>query len=86
METHGDGPRSEVLFVDEGGRKQLEAEVVNWERLTEAVALILRTAEEELKSCAGTDAFSEEGSLKDSSMRSCVFTWNSKPPTTWPPA
>jgi hypothetical protein len=28
-----------------GGRKQLEAEVVNWERLTEAVALILRTAE-----------------------------------------
>lgn len=27
------------------GRKQLEAELVNWERLTEAVALILRTAE-----------------------------------------
>src|SRR6266568_1588716 len=27
------------------GRKQLEAEVANWERLTEAVALILRTAE-----------------------------------------
>jgi transcriptional regulator len=27
------------------GRKQLEAEVANWERLTAAVALILRTAE-----------------------------------------
>lgn len=27
------------------GRKQLEAELANWERLTEAVALILRTAE-----------------------------------------
>jgi transcriptional regulator len=27
------------------GRKQLEAEVLNWERLTAAVALILRTAE-----------------------------------------
>jgi PadR family transcriptional regulator, regulatory protein PadR len=27
------------------GRKQLEAEVVNWERLTEAVAVVLRTAE-----------------------------------------
>jgi PadR family transcriptional regulator len=27
------------------GRKQLEAEVANWGRLTEAVALILRTAE-----------------------------------------
>ncbi|HEY6290774.1 MAG TPA: PadR family transcriptional regulator [Terriglobia bacterium] len=26
------------------GRKQLESELVNWERLTEAVALILRTA------------------------------------------
>jgi transcriptional regulator len=27
------------------GRKQLEAEVANWERITAAVALILRTAE-----------------------------------------
>ena len=27
------------------GRKRLEAEVHNWERLTDAVALILRTAE-----------------------------------------
>ena len=27
------------------GRQQLEAEVANWERLTAAVALILRTAE-----------------------------------------
>ena len=27
------------------GRKQLEAEVANWERLTAAVSLILRTAE-----------------------------------------
>jgi PadR family transcriptional regulator len=27
------------------GRKKLEAEVQNWERLTDAVALILRTAE-----------------------------------------
>jgi PadR family transcriptional regulator len=27
------------------GRKHLEAEVVNWERLTEAVAVVLRTAE-----------------------------------------
>jgi len=26
------------------GRKRLESEVVNWERMTEAVALILRTA------------------------------------------
>jgi len=80
------GREAKFYSLTRGGRKQLKAEVVNWERLTEAVALILRTAEEELKSCAGTDAFSEEGSLKDSSMRSCVFTWNSKPPTTWPPA
>ena len=27
------------------GRKQLEAQVLNWARLTDAVALILRTAE-----------------------------------------
>jgi PadR family transcriptional regulator PadR len=27
------------------GRKHLEVEVVNWERLTEAVALVLRTVE-----------------------------------------
>lgn len=27
------------------GRKHLEAEVTNWERLTEAVALVLRTVE-----------------------------------------
>jgi PadR family transcriptional regulator, regulatory protein PadR len=27
------------------GRKKLEAEVKNWERLTNAVSLILRTAE-----------------------------------------
>src|SRR5215469_16528687 len=28
------------------GRKQLETEVLNWERLSDAVSLILRTAEE----------------------------------------
>jgi transcriptional regulator len=39
------GREAKFYSLTRGGRKQLEAEVVNWERLTEAVALILRTAE-----------------------------------------
>ena len=39
------GREAKFYALTRGGRKQLEAEVVNWERLTEAVALILRTAE-----------------------------------------
>ena len=33
------------FILDKKGRKQLEAEVLNWARLSDAVALILRTAE-----------------------------------------
>jgi transcriptional regulator len=39
------GREAKFYSLTKVGRKQLEAEVVNWERLTEAVALILRTAE-----------------------------------------
>jgi transcriptional regulator len=39
------GREAKFYSLTSGGRKQLQAEVVNWERLTEAVALILRTAE-----------------------------------------
>jgi transcriptional regulator len=39
------GREAKFYSLTRGGRKQLKAEVVNWERLTEAVALILRTAE-----------------------------------------
>ena len=39
------GREAKFYSLTRGGRKQLDAEVVNWERLTEAVALILRTAE-----------------------------------------
>jgi PadR family transcriptional regulator PadR len=39
------GREEKFYSLKRGGRKQLEAEVVNWERLTAAVALILRTAE-----------------------------------------
>ena len=39
------GREAKFYSLTRGGRKQLQAEVVNWERLTEAVALILRTAE-----------------------------------------
>ncbi len=39
------GREAKFYALTSKGRKQLEAEVVNWERLTEAVALILRTAE-----------------------------------------
>ena len=39
------GREAKFYSVTKKGRRQLETEVVNWERLTEAVALILRTAE-----------------------------------------
>jgi transcriptional regulator len=39
------GREAKFYALKKLGRKQLEAEVVNWERLTAAVALILRTAE-----------------------------------------
>jgi PadR family transcriptional regulator, regulatory protein PadR len=39
------GREAKFYSLTKTGRKQLETEVVNWERLTEAVALILRTAE-----------------------------------------
>jgi PadR family transcriptional regulator len=39
------GREAKFYALTRKGRKQLEAEVKNWERLTDAVALILRTAE-----------------------------------------
>jgi len=39
------GREAKFYSLTKVGRNQLEAEVVNWERLTAAVALILRTAE-----------------------------------------
>ena len=39
------GREAKFYTLTKTGRKQLEAEVANWERLTDAVALILRTAE-----------------------------------------
>ena len=39
------GREAKVYTLTRAGRKRLETEVGNWERLSEAVALILRTAE-----------------------------------------
>src|SRR3984893_5276446 len=39
------GREAKFYSLTKKGRKQLETEVVNWERLSEAVALILRTTE-----------------------------------------
>jgi len=39
------GREAKFYKVTKKGRKQLEAQVLNWERLADAVALILRTAE-----------------------------------------
>ena len=39
------GREAKFYRLTKKGRKQLEAQVLNWERLTDAVALILRTAE-----------------------------------------
>jgi transcriptional regulator len=39
------GREAKVYALTSKGRKQLETEVRSWERLTDAVALILRTAE-----------------------------------------
>jgi len=39
------GREAKFYKLTKKGRKQLEAQVLNWERLTDAVALILRTAE-----------------------------------------
>jgi PadR family transcriptional regulator PadR len=39
------GREAKFYAVTRVGRKQLEAETANWDRLSEAVALILRTAE-----------------------------------------
>ncbi|MGH9729751.1 MAG: PadR family transcriptional regulator [Candidatus Acidiferrales bacterium] len=39
------GREAKFYSLTKKGRKQLEAEVLNWARLSDAVALILRTAE-----------------------------------------
>ena len=39
------GREAQFYSLTKVGRKQLEAELANWERITAAVALILRTAE-----------------------------------------
>jgi PadR family transcriptional regulator PadR len=39
------GREAKFYSLTKEGRRQLEAETSNWERLSEAVALILRTAE-----------------------------------------
>ena len=39
------GREAKFYALTRKGRKQLETELVNWERLSDAVALILRTAE-----------------------------------------
>jgi transcriptional regulator len=39
------GREAKYYSLTKKGRKQLDAEVLNWERLSEAVALILRTTE-----------------------------------------
>ncbi len=39
------GREAKFYKLTKRGRKQLEAEVLNWARLSDAVALILRTAE-----------------------------------------
>jgi len=39
------GREAKFYRLTKKGRKQLEAQVLNWERLADAVALILRTAE-----------------------------------------
>ncbi len=39
------GREAKFYVVTREGRKQLEAEEANWDRLSEAVAMILRTAE-----------------------------------------
>lgn len=39
------GREAKFYMLTRAGRKRLSAEVVNWERLSEAVALILSTAE-----------------------------------------
>jgi PadR family transcriptional regulator PadR len=39
------GREAKFYALTKKGRKRLETEVLNWERLAEAVALILRTAE-----------------------------------------
>src|SRR5260370_11126645 len=41
------GREAKFYAVTRVGRKQLQAETANWDRLSEAVAMILRTAEEE---------------------------------------
>jgi PadR family transcriptional regulator PadR len=39
------GREAKFYRLTKKGRKQLDAQVLNWERVTDAVALILRTAE-----------------------------------------
>lgn len=39
------GREAKFYTVTRAGRKQLEAERLNWERLAEAITLVLRTAE-----------------------------------------
>ena len=39
------GREAKFYTLTRKGRKQLETEVLNWERLSDAVALVLRTAE-----------------------------------------
>jgi len=44
-EESNTGREAKFYSLTKKGRKQLETEVINWERLSDAVALILRTTE-----------------------------------------
>ena len=46
MERVGNGREAKFYSLTKKGRKQMELEVLNWERLCAAVRLVLQAAEE----------------------------------------
>ena len=47
MEESETGREAKFYSITKKGRRQMDAEVVNWERLCDAVGLVLRAPEEE---------------------------------------
>src|SRR3981189_287208 len=62
------GREAKFYRLTRKGRAQLEKEAASWQRLTEAVSLILKMSEGGAQ-CPGCSAFSAAGSWKSNSIR-----------------
>jgi PadR family transcriptional regulator PadR len=72
------GREAKFYRLTRKGRAQLETEAASWERLTEAVALILKLSKGGAE-LTGGDAFWAAERWKSNWIRKCAFIWSNMP-------